>query len=72
MHQANVRTDRLLRLPNVMALTGLSPASLYKAMARPAAQGGFPQPVKLGRASAWPESEVLAWIERRKAERTAA
>jgi predicted DNA-binding transcriptional regulator AlpA len=32
----------------------------------------FPRPVKLGRVSAWPESEVLAWIERQKAQRDTA
>jgi predicted DNA-binding transcriptional regulator AlpA len=34
--------------------------------------GRFPKLPWLGRASAWPESEIRAWIEARKAERTAA
>ncbi|MFC3086348.1 helix-turn-helix transcriptional regulator [Tabrizicola soli] len=60
--------DRLLRLPVVQDLTGLGRASIYKAIVERA----FPKPVKLGRASAWPESEVRRWIEARKAERCAA
>lgn len=35
-------------------------------------QGRFPKPVKIGRASAWIESEVDAWIAERIAERDAA
>jgi prophage regulatory protein len=61
-------TERLLRLPAVKIATGLGRASIYKAIA----ERSFPRPVKLGRASAWPESEVLRWIEARKAERSAA
>nr|WP_206761105.1 AlpA family phage regulatory protein [Tabrizicola soli] len=58
----------MLRLPVVQDLTGLGRASIYKAIVERA----FPKPVKLGRASAWPESEVRRWIEARKAERCAA
>jgi prophage regulatory protein len=58
------RRDRLLRLPEVQKLTGLGRTFIYQATAN--------KTVKLGRASAWPESEVLAWVEARKAERTAA
>ncbi len=65
-------TDRLLRLPEVMHLTGLGRTKLYEAMRTPAGQGGFPRPIKLRRLSAWPESEVRAWIEARKRERNAA
>ena len=70
-HQSFV-TDRLLRLPAVRAMTGLARTSIYRAIAAPATRGGgFPRPVKLGRASAWPEAEVRDWIEQRKAERPA-
>jgi predicted DNA-binding transcriptional regulator AlpA len=55
-------------LPAVQELTGLARATIYKAVV----QRNFPKPVKLGRASAWPEAEVRAWIEARKAERSAA
>jgi len=61
-------SDRLLRLPAVKDLTGLSRTAIYAAIAR----GDFPRPIKLGRLSAWSESEVRSWIEARKAERSAA
>jgi prophage regulatory protein len=60
--------DRLLRFPAVAEMVGLKTTAIYGAVRR----GEFPRPVKFGRASAWPESEVLAWIEARKAERNAA
>lgn len=66
-------TERLLRLPEVRQRVGLSRTTIYRRAALPAdAVDAFPKPVKLGRCSAWPESEVLRWIERRKAERPAA
>jgi prophage regulatory protein len=68
MTKARNNTDRLLRLPEVQSIVGLCRAMIYRAVA----SGRFPEPVKLGRVSAWPESEVLAWIEARKAERSAA
>lgn len=61
-------TDRLLRLPVVKIITGLGRTSIYEAVAR----NDFPKPVKLGRLSAWPESEVCRWVEARKADRAAA
>lgn len=64
--------DRLLRLPIVLHMTGLARSSLYKAIGAASSNDGFPRPVKLGRASAWPESEVRDWIERRKADRQVA
>jgi excisionase family DNA binding protein len=35
------------------------------------AQGALPKPVKLGRMSRWPQSELLDFIERAKARRAA-
>lgn len=57
----------LLRLHQVLDLTGLSRTPLYRAMAG----GEFPRPVKLGsgRAVGWVEAEVLNWISSRIAER---
>jgi prophage regulatory protein len=49
--------DRFLRLRDVIAATGLKTTALYERMA----SGKFPKPVKLGKVSAWPESEVEAW-----------
>lgn len=59
----SVSPDRLLRLPDVEALTGLRKSAIYAAMK----DGRFPPCVKLlsARASAWPESEVQAWISSR-------
>jgi prophage regulatory protein len=57
--------ERLLRVPAVLERIGLRRTCLYRHIA----SGEFPRPVKLGRASAWPESEVRAWIAARKAER---
>lgn len=58
--------DRLLRLPEVRARTGLGRDSVY----RLAKAGEFPRPVKVSeRASAWLESEVQAFIAQRIAAR---
>lgn len=51
--------DRLLRLPEVQFLSGLKKTSIYDRA------DGFPAPVKIGRATAWRESEVNAWIASR-------
>lgn len=60
----------LLRLPEVIARTGLSRSEIYRRIA--ANPPSFPAPVKLGeRASAWPEHEVTAWCEARIAARDA-
>lgn len=44
---------------------GLHPATIYAEIKA----GRFPKPVKFGRSSRWPESEIDAWIEARKRER---
>lgn len=49
----------ILRLPAVMARTGLSRSSIYRRIAA----GEFPQAYSLGaRAVGWLESEISAWI----------
>lgn len=54
--------DDLMRLPDVMAKTGLRRSTLY-AMIR---KGTFPAPVSLGdRAVAWPRSLVQAFVDAR-------
>ena len=51
---------RLIRLPEVIHLTGYKRTALYKKID----QGDFPRPVKLGpRAVAWIENEVMNWIK---------
>lgn len=68
MNTAYHRPDRLLRLSAVTAIVGLKTTAIYDAVSK----GQFPRPVKFGRVSAWPESEIREWIEARKAERSAA
>lgn len=62
-------TCRMLRLPAVMAMTGLGRDSVY----RLARAGEFPKPRKLTeRSSAWREDEIAAWIESRPTARLGA
>lgn len=61
-------SERLLRRPEVLSMTGMATSTLYDAMARDA----FPRPVKIGRrAVGWPESDLARWLDERKAEREA-
>lgn len=53
-----VAMESLLRLPEVMARTGLSRPSVYQRIKR----GTFPSQISLGRACAWVESEIDAWV----------
>ena len=51
-------SDRLLKLAQVIEITGLSKAMVYRLVG----QGKFPEPCKPGGiASRWVESEVRAW-----------
>lgn len=52
--------DRLLRLPEVEAITGMKKTSIYALMR----EGRFPQRICLSRRmSAWSESAVLQWVQ---------
>jgi prophage regulatory protein len=63
-----MKEERLLKLAEVMDITALGRASIYQQVKR----GTFPKPVKLGRrATAWPASEIQAWIRDRIAARNA-
>lgn len=54
--------NKLIRLKEVMALTGLSRSSIYQFIS----EGKFPSQVQIGvRAVAWPEREIQQWIERK-------
>ena len=56
---------RFLRLPEVLARTGLSRSTIYVRLD----QGRFPRPVSLGgRAVGWIEAEVDEWMRQRIAE----
>lgn len=53
--------DRLIRLPAVELATGFKKSTLYGWIK----EGKFPKPIQIGRASAWPESSVLQWVQDR-------
>ncbi len=53
---------RFIRLPEVIARTGLKRSSIYAAVQA----GTFPSQIPLGeRAVGWDESEISGWIEAR-------
>ena len=55
-------TNRLLRLPDVADRVGLKRSSIYRMIA----SDQFPSPLKISsQVSAWPESEIEAWIQAR-------
>ncbi len=53
--------QKLLRISDVMSLTGLKRSTIYLW----GQQGRFPRPFKIAgsRAAAWTSREVLAWLE---------
>ena len=57
----NLGPSRVLRLPDVRQITGLSRSSIYAK----AKEGTFPRPIGLGSAYAvgWLSDEVEAWLE---------
>lgn len=55
-------TEKILKLPDVMAATALSRSSIYAFIKK----GVFPAPVPLGTACVgWLSSEVSGWISER-------
>lgn len=52
---------RLVRLPEVLKMTGLARSTIYKWIC----EGRFPPPIKIGggRCSGWRAREVFQWIE---------
>lgn len=49
---------KIYRLPEVMALTGLSRSSIYLRISNKE----FPKPIKIGRrAIGWPEDVLIGW-----------
>lgn len=59
-------TTRLIRLPEVQNICGLSRTGVYQAMNR----GEFPLSIKIRgeRAAAWVSDEIDAWVQQRIAE----
>lgn len=54
--------DRLMRLPEVLRLTGMCRSALYDQMSR----GQFPRSIKIGpRAASWSARAVRNWISQR-------
>ena len=53
-----VTGDRLLRVKDVLLKTSFSRTKLYGMLA----EGRFPQPVKIDKATCWRESTVDLWI----------
>jgi prophage regulatory protein len=54
--------NKILRLPDVIAITGLGRSSIYAYVQTNA----FPRPIRLGeRAVGWKSDEIAAWIEQR-------
>ncbi len=61
-----VDDNRLIRLKEVLAITGLCRSSVYNNMK----EGNFPVSVSIGASSvAWVESEVRSWVDSKIAER---
>jgi len=55
-------SDRIIKLPEVKKITGLSGSSVY----RMGANGTFPKPIRIGtRSSGWLKSEIDQWLEER-------
>ena len=66
MNESTNPPTRILRLPEVLARTGMSRTTIYEWMA----QERFPRAVPLGaRSVGWFESELEAWFRQRSAER---
>jgi prophage regulatory protein len=60
--RTNEAPQRLLRLPDVIRVTGLARSSIYDGIRA----SSFPKPVPLcGRNVAWVESEVADWVTSR-------
>jgi prophage regulatory protein len=56
-------SDRILRMPQVVAITGLSRSTVYRLIG----DGSFPRQRALSaRAVGWLESELQAWLHARR------
>ena len=55
-------SDRIIKLPEVMTMTGLSRSSIYSLIKK----GDFPAQIKLSiRSSGWFWKEINGWLESR-------
>ena len=68
MLEVNQIAPAMLRIRDVMRVTGMRRTALYEACR----SGAFPKPIKLGpRMSAWPAHEVETWVQAKIANRSA-
>lgn len=66
---SKVKLPRFMRLPEVMAITGLKHTRIRELEKK----GKFPKRVVIGdRANGWVESEILDWMKDRMAKRESA
>lgn len=61
--------QRLLRFPEVQAITGLSRQTIWRRMTAVPPQ--FPRPLKFGRVTAWDQKSIADWMAKQIAERDA-
>lgn len=62
---ASPETDHLIRDSDAAGMLGCSKATFWRRVA----DGTIPGPVKIGGMSRWPRSEIMAVIEKAKAQR---
>jgi len=62
--QSQLTPDPLLPLPEVLALISVSKSTWFAGVA----MGKFPPPIKCGRRSFWPQSQIIEFIESLKAQ----
>lgn len=56
----SIDKQRILRLPEVLQMTGLSRSQIYRMVA----DGRFPRPIRLSeQAVGWREEDIQAWME---------
>ncbi|MDD3577112.1 helix-turn-helix transcriptional regulator [Halothiobacillus sp.] len=62
MYKNETSFDRILRMPDVQRMTGLSRSSIYRLIA----QGNFPSAIKLSSlAVGWRQSAIEVWLLQR-------
>ena len=61
MSQVSSKSVRLLRLPAVMEMTGISQTSVYRLVR----ENKFPQPVRVAvpKMTVWPSDKIEEWVQ---------
>ena len=61
MSQVSSKSVRLLRLPAVMEMTGISQTSVYRLVR----ENKFPQPVRVAvpKMTVWPSDQIEEWVQ---------